>query len=652
MGSIVLYIIEWAFALLVLLGLYKAVLSGTTLYRFNRIYLLGATVLSALLPLVHLTITDQTSPVLDMTISGTEFARELSAANGLFAPEVIIYGSQESDAPERSFSLWAVTLICSYCVYVITLLIGWTRGIWKAHRFLRGKPRRRVSRMVWLVTHGEAFGPFSWMNFIVISDTEKGFARKASLRHEFAHIRHMHSVDLIFLLACTVLNPVCWLVLQEIKIVHEFQADDEVINRQGIDGRDYQRLLIMRTVGAEAYALASSFNLNIKQRIIMMNKNKTRQRRLIWLLMLAPLLGMTSVLFARTDNKADMFDSELFDTYDAATTAKLTQDGFIIGKVVDEDGPVADARVSLINMSGMASYSCMTDADGGFVLRVDKADCLVRIAKAGYEDFKGQIQTDEPVISLKKQKQDIAWEVNDRINTEFSEVEPEPENDVFMVVDQVPEFPGSTMGLLMYLRDNIKYPKECRENDIQGRVIVSFTIEKDGSITDAEVVKNVDPLLDAEALRVISMMPDWTPGKQNGEVVRVRYSVPINFRLSTNEEKTQPDWIHIEASEQSLTGNNSSSLGHYTVIRLTAREEILKQTIQTIGGVMASVDNMEAAVKDLFDGKTGHVFIAYSDATYKTLRAILDKYPEKEIWDTFLSADEMRARGWQIEPAQ
>ena len=232
MGSIVLYIIEWAFALLVLLGLYKAVLSGTTLYRFNRIYLLGATVLSALLPLVHLTITDQTSPVLDMTISGTEFARELSAANGLFAPEVIIYGSQESDVPERSFSLWAVTLICSYCVYVITLLIGWTRGIWKAHRFLRGKPRRRVSRMVWLVTHGEAFGPFSWMNYIVISDTEKGFARKASLRHEFAHIRHMHSVDLIFLLACTVLNPVCWLVLQEIKIVHEFQADDEVINRQ------------------------------------------------------------------------------------------------------------------------------------------------------------------------------------------------------------------------------------------------------------------------------------------------------------------------------------------------------------------------------------------------------------------------------------
>ncbi|MBO7114443.1 MAG: TonB family protein [Bacteroidaceae bacterium] len=650
MGSIVLYIIEWAFALLVLLGLYKAVLSGTTLYRINRIYLLGATVLSALLPLVHLTISDQTSPVLDMTISSTEFARELSAANGLFAPEVIIDGSVESEHPQHSYSLWAVTLICAYCVYVLTLLIGWSRGIIKAHRFLRGKPRRRVSRMVWLVTHGEAFGPFSWMNYIVISDTEKGFARKASLRHEFAHIRLMHSVDLIFLLACTVLNPVCWLILQEIKIVHEFQADDEVINRHGIDDMDYQRLLIMRTVGAEAYALASSFNLNIKQRIIMMNKNKTRQRRLIWLLMLVPLLGMTSVLFARTDNKADMIDSELFDTYDAATTAKLTQDGFIIGKVVDEDGPVADARVYLINMSGMASYSCVTDVDGGFVLRVEKADCLVRIAKAGYEDFKGQIQSEEPVITLKKQKEDAVWNVNNRLDVEYSEIEPQ-EDDVFMIVDQAPEFPNGTMGLLQYLRANIKYPRECRENNIQGRVLVSFTIGKDGSISDAEVVKGVDPLLDAEALRVISKLPDWTPGVQNGEVVKVRYTVPINFRLATEEEKREPDWIHIEAVDKRMEGAYPEGM-EYMVIRMVGNEETINQFIVGTGGVIAGTDNLESVVKDIFDGKIKDAVIRDSEANYKLLRSILDKYPDEKIWDTFLSIDELRARGWQIDPAQ
>ena len=79
--------------------------------------------------------------------------------------------------PERKTSLWAVMLIGTYSIYVLTLVIGWTRGIIKAHRFLNGKPRRRLSRTVWLVTHSEQYGPFSWMNYIVISDSENGFAR-------------------------------------------------------------------------------------------------------------------------------------------------------------------------------------------------------------------------------------------------------------------------------------------------------------------------------------------------------------------------------------------------------------------------------------------------------------------------------------------
>ncbi len=316
MGSIVLYIIEWAFALLVLLAIYKAAFSGTTLHRFNRFYLLGATLLSALLPLVHVTITDST-PAAGLSIEETEFARELSGTFTFAAEPQTMWADAPDLAtslpgPERKTSLWAVFLIGTYSIYVLTLIIGWSRGIIRARKFLYGKPRRRLSRTVWLVTHGEQYGPFSWMNYIVISDTESGFARRASLRHEYSHVKLLHSIDLVVLLACTIVNPVCWLVLQEIKIVHEYEADDEVINRYGIQEQDYQRLLILRTVGAEAYALASSFNLNIKKRIIMMNKNKTRRRRLMWLLLLIPLLGMTSVLFARTEKAVNMDDKLRF----------------------------------------------------------------------------------------------------------------------------------------------------------------------------------------------------------------------------------------------------------------------------------------------------------------------------------------------------
>jgi hypothetical protein len=118
---------------------------------------------------------------------------------------------------------------------------------------------------------------------------------------------------------------VCWLVLQEIKIVHEYEADDEVINRYGIQEQDYQRLLLIKAVGAEAYALASSFNLNIKKRIIMMNKNKTRKSRLIWLLLLVPMLGVTSVLFARTEKAVNLDDKLRFSSADAEMSVRLPE---------------------------------------------------------------------------------------------------------------------------------------------------------------------------------------------------------------------------------------------------------------------------------------------------------------------------------------
>ena len=112
-------------------------------------------------------------------------------------------------------------------------------------------------------------------------------------------------------------------------------------------------------------------------------------------------------------------------------------------------------------------------------------------------------------------------------------VEPEPDPDeIHIAVEEVPEFPGGVAALMAYLRKNIKYPAICRENNIQGKVIVTFVVNKDGSIVDVEVAKGVNPALDKEAVRVISQMPNWQPGRQLGRPVRVRYSVPVNFRLN------------------------------------------------------------------------------------------------------------------------
>ena len=105
-------------------------------------------------------------------------------------------------------------------------------------------------------------------------------------------------------------------------------------------------------------------------------------------------------------------------------------------------------------------------------------------------------------------------------------------DEPFDVVEQMPEFPGGMEALMKYLQESVKYPKEAFEKGIQGRVVVQFVIEKDGSISEVKVIKKVNEHLDAEAVRVVNAMPKWKPGKQKGETVRVKYTLPISFRLS------------------------------------------------------------------------------------------------------------------------
>ena len=111
-------------------------------------------------------------------------------------------------------------------------------------------------------------------------------------------------------------------------------------------------------------------------------------------------------------------------------------------------------------------------------------------------------------------------------------VEEEEEEVIFVVVESMPEFPGGQQALFKYLAENVKYPVIAQENGIQGRVICQFVVNKDGSIVDVVAVRSSgEPSLDKEAIRVIQSMPKWKPGKQRGKPVRVKYTVPVNFRL-------------------------------------------------------------------------------------------------------------------------
>ena len=150
-----------------------------------------------------------------------------------------------------------------------------------------------------------------------------------------------------------------------------------------------------------------------------------------------------------------------------------------------------------------------------------------------------ELKTQDELMSTKTAIGALDVKGNDDANGEVlklkeavAQPEPKPEVEkVFDVVEQMPSFPGGPSALMEWLSNNVKYPVVAQENGVQGRVVVSFVVERDGSITDVKVVRGVDPSLDKEASRVVRAMPRWIPGKQNGSAVRVKYNVPVAFRL-------------------------------------------------------------------------------------------------------------------------
>lgn len=141
------------------------------------------------------------------------------------------------------------------------------------------------------------------------------------------------------------------------------------------------------------------------------------------------------------------------------------------------------------------------------------------------------IELDEQVIISSEDDQSQVQQQTYVAPAPVEEVEEEAEEQIFTVVEKNPEFPGGAAALMKYLKDNINYPVIAQENGIQGRVICQFVVNRDGKIVDAVVLRGVDPSLDKEALRVVNSMPKWNPGEQRGKPVRVRFTLPVQFKL-------------------------------------------------------------------------------------------------------------------------
>lgn len=603
MGTFLVYILKSSLCLALFYLFYRLLLSKETFHRFNRIALLGVMLISCLLPLVRVTV---------------DRATVVNTSVMLVEKDMLMYPwEMQTVVQEEAEFPWREWLVAVYLLGIFFFLL---RNLWSLVRMLyliRHSRCRQMENGICLVIHQAGFAPFSWMKYIVISQTDLDENGTDILIHEEAHIRNRHSWDLLLVELCVWLqwfNPAAWLLKQELQNVHEYEADEAVL-RQGIDAKRYQMLLIKKAVGARLYSIANSFNhSSLKKRITMMIRKKSNPWARAKYLYVLPLAAVTVAAFARPEisEPLDEISSVKVNDLSAITgnnspenlsvAATSAADVTLKMKVTDQSGsPIVGASVLIVN----STSGTLTDSEGNFTLKVGD-DQRISVSYIGMKSVELSVKEclekqikevrltsdadSGPQLTVVSQSSESASQKAPQHNTTS---EPQNTEEVFMVVENMPEFPGGLNACLKFLADHVAYPKEAAEKKIQGRVIVQFVVMKDGSIANARVIRSVDPLLDAEALRIIGLMPKWKPGTQRGQAVNVKFTMPITFRLDKDSTDMQPALVGKVIEISGATKENNQKAFHFPDGKETP--------LVVVDGEEISVSSLEKLSSDTFE---------------------------------------------------
>ena len=546
------YDLKVAALLAVFYMFYRLLLSRETFHCVNRIVLLTTAVASFILPLCVITL--HKTVVIELTETHVDFEGMTMMIE---------------EAEQQPF--WQTAAVIAFFIGMVATL-GYTLSnvlrVWLL--ISRSQQHPQPDGTVICVTSFDV-SPFSWMHYIVLSQSDYEAQDASILAHERGHIRRRHSLDLLLVDTLTALqwfNPAMWMLRQDLRAIHEYEADAAVLS-QGINMRQYQYLLIQKAVSHCGYSVANGISHStLKNRInMMLHKNSSRASKLK-LLALVPIVGIALAMQAETVN--DYVYTEKTQTPQKKIVKKgktnaqvkmgnktievkaeqnqkpetMESPKIIISETPSDHAPLVILDGKIATMEQVKALD-QNEIDHINVVKAEAKDVLEAYAKHYNADTSNGIifiitkaYKEKPndqksvVVVVKAKKPQTLEEAATQGDIAIGAIDYDKPEKPFDVVEQMPEFPGGQEALMQFLRQEVKYPKEAEEKGLQGRVVVRYIIEKDGSISEVEIAKSVNEYLDAEAIRVVNAMPKWKPGKQKGENVRVKYTLPISFRLS------------------------------------------------------------------------------------------------------------------------
>jgi len=487
-----IYLIKINVALMLLYGFYRLTVSRDTFFGLRRLTLWLIYAVALMVPAFNLEYWVRDTPTM------------VSMANvyaDTFYPVVVVKA-------QASSITWMDMLLGIYWVGVAVLSL---RLVWQLFSIIRLVVISRKQEVEGITVHllkGEG-SPFSFFRWVFMyPSTLEGKQLHEVMVHECTHVSGLHSLDTLFSELFSIVcwfNPFAWLMKQEVRMNLEYLADESVLS-DGNARKSYQYHLLGLAYRQpkDSAQIANNFNLlPLKKRIKMMNKRRTSEIGKAKYLLFASLAGAL-LMVSNIESVAREIGEQIPEVAEVQQKAEqaLNTDVAVANPMAKEAIEVMNPAESEEMDAEKAAEAELSKAEEAKTEEADKVAEVKAEAKAEVK-VKNKAQTD----TTKKKRY---WDC---------------------IPETMPYFPGGRELLMKYLAANIKYPASAVKAKKQGRVIVTFIVQKDGSITHAKIARSIDPELDAEALRVVKGMPKWTPGTQLGKPVSVKYTLPVKFSL-------------------------------------------------------------------------------------------------------------------------
>ena len=328
MGVFFIYILKSSVCLVLFYLFFRLLLSKETFHRFNRMALLGVLFFSLLIPCIEVTTRHQVEVQQAM----------LSIEQLLLMAELEATPVDADVVQETSAISWVQVVLLVYLAGILFLACRNIYSLICLFRLIHSGKHEKLEKGVTLVVHNQEIAPFSWMKYIVISRKDLKENGREILIHEMAHIHHRHSVDLLVADICIFFqwfNPGAWLLKQELQNIHEYEADETVIN-EGVNAKEYQLLLIKKAVGTRLYSMANSFNHSkLKKRITMMLKEKSNPWARLKYLYVLPLAAIAVTAFARPEISEKVEEISAVKVNDLAEIVEKKSEENVVKEPID-----------------------------------------------------------------------------------------------------------------------------------------------------------------------------------------------------------------------------------------------------------------------------------------------------------------------------